>query len=321
MLLLDHLTTVFQSFLLSFRLVYRCYPLLGIALLADVRVLSQIKEEASQRSSATTLVRAVVHMSSRSSPSPLRYISYCLNCPSPDKGGSVIMGILPKFGSHSFAVTGDLIYAVPNHVESAIINNSHHLFNKIVLVDRGKVSFYEKILRIQQQTAAVGVIIADDGDCDNSLRYCSNSRTGSVKDGGFSAFDDPVLWENINLPVLLVSAESADRLRSVMKVEKVYIAGLGYQNISKASIQEEDMRSRQSFEDSSKEVKKPQDDSAFYSAPPPLDFRIRYDGELSPGFVSSPEVTPMNEHDLQYLEDLREIDDYHNELHGDFDEL
>jgi hypothetical protein len=296
---------------------------LVIVLLADVLVLAQIKEETSQRSSSS-FAGVIVHMSSKSSPSPLRYVSYCLNCPSPDKEGSVILGILPKFGIHNFAVTGDVVYAVPNHVENVIINNSHHLYNKIVLVDRGKVSFYEKIFRIQQHTTAVGVIIADDGDCDNSLRYCSNSRTGSAKDGGFSAFDDPVLWANINLPVLLVSAESADRLRSVMNVERVYVAGLGYQNISKASIQAEEKRSSQHYHEKSNEVKNPNDgNKAFYSAPPPPDFRIRYDGELTPGIITSQEISPMNEHDLQYLEDLREIDDYHSELHGDgeFDEL
>lgn len=180
---------------------------------------------------SSTTNRLIVHLSSTNT-SPLKYLTFCLNCHSPDTEGSIMLGLAPKYGIHDYSVTGELVYCVPNYAESKDIYNIHHLHQKIVFVDRGEISFYDKIIKIQKQTKANAIIIADNGDCDDSFQFCQSSRIGGVKEGGFAAYDDESLWKMIDIPVILISQNTAERLRKLMNIKRQYIPGLGYHNIS-----------------------------------------------------------------------------------------
>lgn len=161
---------------------------------------------------------------------PLKWIAYCLDCPSPAKEGSIIRGLNAKHGVTDYSVTGELVYCVPNHAEKASIFNIHHFQDRIVLVDRGKVPMFDKVFKIQKSDA-LGVIIADDGSCEDNFRYCT-TKTGTIFDGGLAAHDDPERWKDIEIPVLLISEASAEKLRKLMNNKKIYVKGIGYQNVT-----------------------------------------------------------------------------------------
>ena len=74
----------------------------------------------------------------------LKHLAFCLNCPNPEKEGSVMKALVAKHGLQEFDVTGELVYCFPNHGESLQILNRNEFRNKIVLVDRGKVSILQK---------------------------------------------------------------------------------------------------------------------------------------------------------------------------------
>jgi hypothetical protein len=174
----------------------------------------------------------IVNLTSKSNDhdGALKWISFCLDCDAPEKEGSVIRGLNAKYGPSDYSVTGELVYCVPNHAETLLIYNIHHFKDRIVFVDRGKISMFEKVSKIQK-SQALGVVIADDGTCEEGFRYC-RSRTGTVHDGGFAAFDSEEIWKEIEIPVILISFEGGERLRKLMQLQKVYVQGIGYQNVT-----------------------------------------------------------------------------------------
>lgn len=179
------------------------------------------------------LLRAelIVNLTSKSSNTdPLKWISYCVDCPAPEAEGSLLMGLNAKFGVKDFKVTGELVYCVPNHAESTNIFNLHHFQDRIVLVDRGKISMLDKVAKIQESDA-LGIIIADDGSCDENFTTC-RSRTGSAAEGGFAAYDNPDEWKDVDIPVVLVSLPGAERLRSLMGNQRILVKGIGFQNVT-----------------------------------------------------------------------------------------
>lgn len=158
---------------------------------------------------------------------------FCNGCPSPEAEGSIAFGLLPKYAiKDKYSVTGQVVYAVPNFAEREEgFLNVDDMSNRIVMVDRGIVSLYQKVLRIQQQSSAVGVIIADDGKCDESFSFCGY-RIGSAPEGGFSAFDDESLWHKITIPVILIGSSTADKMRSLMNNVLEEIPFLGTHNVT-----------------------------------------------------------------------------------------
>jgi hypothetical protein len=82
-----------------------------------------------------------------------------------------------------------------------------------------------KVLAVQR-AGALGVVIADNGSCVG--RY-ECGRAGSPKDGGFSRRDPWQSWRDVAIPALLVMEKEAGRLRSMMRLEKRRIPGLGEQ--------------------------------------------------------------------------------------------
>jgi hypothetical protein len=161
---------------------------------------------------------------------PVNYISYCVDCPNPHQEGSILHGLTPKYGLKTFAIIGEVVYSVPNHAALSKLLNPHEFHNRIVFADRGLNSLIEKVLLLQN-AGALGIIIADDGQCDESFKYCG-LRAGSAAEGGFSAHDDLSQWNLVKVPVMLISASSAEKFRLLMKVRRVKVPQIGFQNVS-----------------------------------------------------------------------------------------
>jgi hypothetical protein len=165
----------------------------------------------------------IAHLNGRSRDpdSPVKQIVYCVDCPSPEEEGSIALGLRPFYGIKEYFVSAEVIYCIPNKADSKTILNAHQLENRIAFVDRGGNSLLEKVL-ILQKTGAVGIIIADDGQCDERFSYCG-PRAGSATDGGFAAHDGHNEgWRR----------SSADTIRRIMPVEQINLPGMGQQNIS-----------------------------------------------------------------------------------------
>jgi hypothetical protein len=69
-----------------------------------------------------------------------------------------------------YFVSAEVVYCIPNRAESNILNTAH-FENRIVIVDRGEISLYEKARKIQED-GAVGILIADDGQCTEEFSFC-----------------------------------------------------------------------------------------------------------------------------------------------------
>ncbi|CAM9146660.1 unnamed protein product, partial [Choristocarpus tenellus] len=89
-----------------------------------------------------------------------------------------------------------------------------------------KVPILEKIIRAQDAGAA-GVIVVDDGGCSPDLRDCG--RLGGVRDGGFAGQDGKHAWAAVTIPAVMIAQETGKRLRGMMGLRLVLVAGLGEQ--------------------------------------------------------------------------------------------
>ena len=102
--------------------------------------------------------------------SPIKLISYCIDCPSPEQEGSIAYGLLPRYGTKEYLVSGEVIYCIPNMADSPTLINGHHVRDRIAFVDRGGNSLLEKATKLQA-AGAIGIIIADDGQCKPFFCY------------------------------------------------------------------------------------------------------------------------------------------------------
>lgn len=174
-----------------------------------------------------------VSMSKRSnlaSDKGLSLVAFCIDCENPFHEGSAAKGLHPRHGLQDFHVVGSLVYCVPNNAESRKVLNSHHFKDRIVIIDRGNMGLLDKIDKIHD-SEAVGIIIADDGRCNEDFSYCG-PQAGSAKEGGFAINDNIQRWRDVEIPVVLVSASTAEALRQTMGVRRVQIPKLGFQNIT-----------------------------------------------------------------------------------------
>lgn len=162
--------------------------------------------------------------------SPIKILSFCVECPSPEIEGSLAFALPPKYGLLDFFITAEVVYCIPNYADQNRIINKHQFKDRIVFVNRGINALLDKVARLQGAGAAA-VLIGDDGQCDENFKNCGN-RAGSAEQGGFSAFDDEMKWREITIPVLLISATSAQRLRDAMQVQRMSIPKLGFQNVT-----------------------------------------------------------------------------------------
>jgi len=163
---------------------------------------------------------------------PLRMISFCQDCPYPEDEGSIAYGILPKYlHLNEYSVTAEAVYCIPNYADYVKIVNGREFSDRIVLVNRGNgVTIHDKVLKIQNSGAA-GVIVIDDGQCDEQFISCG-FRAGSSSEGGIAAHDEISLWKQITIPVILVSHQTGERLKRIMPMKIMEVPRLGLQNIT-----------------------------------------------------------------------------------------
>jgi hypothetical protein len=84
---------------------------------------------------------------------------------------------------------------------------------------------------ILQRAGAIGVIIADSGECDQAFKSCGN-RVGSAGEGGLGSYDFPEAWSSIKIPVVIVTKETAEKLRRLMEVKRRKFPKLGFQLVN-----------------------------------------------------------------------------------------
>merc|ERR1719230_2210853 len=155
----------------------------------------------------------------------LHTLEFCLACPDPHLEGTQSTALGAVHGPSEYRVMAELAYAVPNDLAGGRLLNMEELAGKVVLVDRGVIPLVDKVLAVQK-VGAVGVLIADDGNCTDAFEC---GRVGSPKHGGFSGRDPWQLWMKVEIPSLLVMADVGDRLKRMMKLERIYIPGIGEQ--------------------------------------------------------------------------------------------
>ena len=158
------------------------------------------------------------------------FLCPCFKSENPDDEGSYVHALAPKHGLSEYRVKGELIYGVPNHGELKEMLNYSEFDGRIVLVHRGKVHLQEKVLNVQYSGAA-GVIIVDDGQCDESFARCG-PRAGSVKDGGFAPMDEASAWKRVRIPVLMITKASAAKLTQYLQISEQEIPNIGKQFVT-----------------------------------------------------------------------------------------
>jgi len=164
------------------------------------------------------------------SDSAIKEIAFCIDCPSPAEEGSLVYGLKPKHGIQTYSVSGEVVYCIPNLANGETLLNKYEFHNRLVFVDRGVISLQQKVLQLQQSDA-IGVIIADDGNCNKEFTFCG-PRIGGKNDGGFAANDDRLLWSDIHIPSILISVETAAIFRKFMNIKRIDVPGYGFQNVS-----------------------------------------------------------------------------------------
>ena len=117
------------------------------------------------------------------------------------------------------------------HLAHADDHSPEDAEGRVILVERGRgVSLVEKA-RKAQIAGAVGVIVVDDGQCDDSFQHCGH-QAGGVKEGGFGSYDTLSDWAAIHIPVWLVTAAAGEKLRRRMKMKQEAISKLGVHNMT-----------------------------------------------------------------------------------------
>ena len=168
----------------------------------------------------------------------IKLLSFCQKCVDPEEQGSFVTGLAPKLGIKEYNIKGELIYGVPNFGEIDNMLNRLEFKERIVMVKRGKVSLQIKAINIQRG-GAIGLIIVDDGKCNEEFTQCG-PMAGSVQDGGFAPSDKESVWNKIKIPVLLITQQSAQKLWPFMDISKIMIPNYGLQNITPEIVMEED---------------------------------------------------------------------------------
>lgn len=101
---------------------------------------------------------------------------------------------------------------------------------------KSQVPVVEKILKAQAAGAA-GVIVVDNGGCSSGVEgddvTFDCGRLGGVRDGGFAKRDGAHAWSGVRIPAVLVSASDGQRLRGMMRLQKVSVKGLGEQLVER----------------------------------------------------------------------------------------
>jgi hypothetical protein len=81
-------------------------------------------------------------------------------------------------------------------------------------------------LRVGVQAGAVGVIVIDDGRCTEDFDC---GVLGRKADGYLAARDAPAAWESVFIPSVLITKRQGERLRGLLGLSEMVVAGLGRQ--------------------------------------------------------------------------------------------
>ena len=84
----------------------------------------------------------------------------------------------------------------------------------------------EKIVRCQD-AGALGVIVVDDGSCNEDLSNCG--RAGGASVGGFAWRDNEIAWRKATVPAVVVSRATGERMKKSMNLQLMRLAGVGDQ--------------------------------------------------------------------------------------------
>ena len=181
--------------------------------------------------------RTVVSMRSQSfsnQPAGIKTIYICNGCSRPEIDHNVIHldSLVAARGPQKFDLRSkNVLYAIPNHgqrVDTRIMN-SEFMQDSVVIFDRGTgVSIVDKAL-LAQEFQALGVIIIDDGRCDEEMTHCGMGASNITR--GFGTRDHWALWSKVEIPCVLITKKRGDKLRSLLEVTSVDIAGIGKQYI------------------------------------------------------------------------------------------
>lgn len=121
-------------------------------------------------------------------------------------------------------MVAEVVYAVPNDAQREELLNADDIRGRIAIINRGgNVAMVDKVVRAQK-AGAVGVLLVDQGSCDDGFHDCG-PRAGSVREGGFAPHDGFALWKDVRIPSLLITAEMGARVRSLMPLEEIQLPG------------------------------------------------------------------------------------------------
>ena len=126
--------------------------------------------------------------------------------------------------------------ALQQSVEQSVDRSRQKLASRVlsacaIFISLAKqIPILEKVIKAQNAGAS-GVIVADNGGCDDGLVDCG--RLGGVRDGGFAKRDGSHAWSGVKIPVVLISEAEGQRLRGTMRLEKVAVQGFGEQLVER----------------------------------------------------------------------------------------
>eukprot|EP00941_MAST-03F_sp_MAST-3F-sp1_P002183 g2183.t1 len=152
----------------------------------------------------------------------------CKDCDDPSEAG-IYYDIWPcHYQMSNFHIDAEIIYSVPNDASSELLN-ADHLTDNLVLVDRGSTPIVEIVRTVERSSpGALGIIIVDDGSCDDNFQCTKGSRKAGE---GFGAADDWQNWVGLNTPCFLVTKDTGKSLKSFMPLHKVNVVNLGEQMV------------------------------------------------------------------------------------------
>ena len=79
--------------------------------------------------------------------------------------------------------------------------------NRILVAERGKCPFVLKLMHACE-AGAVGLVVVDDGRCDEGFDESCSSGSRKMNHDGFASHDDRRRWSTYPIPVVLVKRGS-----------------------------------------------------------------------------------------------------------------
>eukprot|EP01084_Bolivina_argentea_P050467 92809_1 len=155
----------------------------------------------------------------------LKHLHFCLGCSDPVHEGTHIWALGAAHGVQVFNVQGNVVYTVPNDCRGIPLN-AEDMKGSIALIDRGVVPLLEKA-KVVQSIGAIAAVIVDDGQCNSDMSNCG--LIGSIDEGGFGGRERSQDWDEITIPMVLVSQAQGQRIKDMMHYRVVTVSEYGEQ--------------------------------------------------------------------------------------------